>query len=367
MESSEDGSTITVTDIATGLDGVNILRHIERLQFQDQSIVFGGSNGEPEGLLTISADTPTEDQLLTVSALGVIDLNNVTGTNPTGAITGPITYYWQGERTGGTFFDILVDNGVTLQAATGTTFRPGDLEVGLTLRVRAVYQDASGVVEEVFSAVTGPVANVNDAPIGALLINDTTPTETQALVAVNAFTDADVDNAGIGAGVPPPIVYHYQWQQSAAGGGATFTNIAGATAQTFTPGQAQVNRQLRVVVTYASATSGNGATGVTVNLSTAGAQNTLNAGTDTLSGIENIIGSAFNDTLTGTTGANVMDGGAGNDSLSGLAGADTLVGGAGNDTLTGGAGNDSPTAGSASTRRCIPATARITSSVWSTA
>ena len=59
-----------------------------------------------------------------------------------------------------------------------------------------------------------------------------------------------------------------------------------------------------------------------------------------LSGIENIIGSAFNDTLTGTTGANVMDGGAGNDSLSGLAGADTLVGGEGY-TLTGGAGNDS--------------------------
>jgi Ca2+-binding RTX toxin-like protein len=54
---------------------------------------------------------------------------------------------------------------------------------------------------------------------------------------------------------------------------------------------------------------------------------------DTLSGIENAIGSAFADRLTGT-GAGTLDGGAGNDVLDGAA---TLNGGAGNDTLLGGA------------------------------
>jgi Ca2+-binding RTX toxin-like protein len=80
--------------------------------------------------------------------------------------------------------------------------------------------------------------------------------------------------------------------------------------------------------------------GVTVNLSLAGAQNTVGAGSDTLSGIENLTGSAFADTLTGDTGANRIDGGAGDDTLDGGDGNDTLVGGAGNDTLTAGAGID---------------------------
>ena len=39
--------------------------------------------------------------------------------------------------------------------------------------------------------------------------------------------------------------------------------------------------------------------GVTVSLALTTAQNTLGAGTDTLSGFEHLIGSAFNDTLIG--------------------------------------------------------------------
>lgn len=61
---------------------------------------------------------------------------------------------------------------------------------------------------------------------------------------------------------------------------------------------------------------------------------------DTLSGFENVTGSAHNDTLTGDGNANVLDGGGGTDSLQGGAGADTLTGGAGADTIDGGAGVD---------------------------
>lgn len=60
----------------------------------------------------------------------------------------------------------------------------------------------------------------------------------------------------------------------------------------------------------------------------------------TLSGIEDIIGSALGDTLTGGNGANLLDGRDGADALNGGNGNDTLIGGAGRDTLTGGGNAD---------------------------
>ncbi len=84
-------------------------------------------------------------------------------------------------------------------------------------------------------------------------------------------------------------------------------------------------------VSYASATAA-----VTVNLATTTAQNTVGAGTDTLSNFENIYASAFSDRLTGSSAANQIEGNAGNDVINGGAGNDILVGGLGADTLTGG-------------------------------
>ncbi len=80
--------------------------------------------------------------------------------------------------------------------------------------------------------------------------------------------------------------------------------------------------------------------GVTVNLGVTTAQNTQGAGIDTLSGIENLLGSNLNDVLTGDAFANTLNGGLGNDTLNGASGNDVLIGGAGIDTMKGGAGND---------------------------
>jgi len=79
---------------------------------------------------------------------------------------------------------------------------------------------------------------------------------------------------------------------------------------------------------------------VTVQLALTTAQNTGGAGMDTLSGIENLVGSSFGDTLTGNSGANVLSGVSGTDRLDGMGGADKLIGGAGADVLTGGTGGD---------------------------
>ncbi|MDQ8027929.1 MAG: calcium-binding protein, partial [Brevundimonas sp.] len=82
-------------------------------------------------------------------------------------------------------------------------------------------------------------------------------------------------------------------------------------------------------------------------------QDTGGAGSDILVSIEGIIGTRFDDRLTGRnddwgnsqgqTFDEYFDGGAGDDVLSGESGADTLIGAGGNDTIYGGAGNDTIT------------------------
>ena len=98
----------------------------------------------------------------------------------------------------------------------------------------------------------------------------------------------------------------------------------------------------------------NAAAGVTVNLAAVGAQNTIGAGLDTLTGFENLTGSANVDSLTGDANANTISGGGGvdtinggdgNDALNGDAGNDIINGGNNDDTVNGGAGNDTMTGG----------------------
>lgn len=95
------------------------------------------------------------------------------------------------------------------------------------------------------------------------------------------------------------------------------------------------------------------AAAVRINLASTRAQNTVGAGTDTITNVENILGSTWNDTLTGNGLANSIDGAAGDDVLNGGAGNDSLYGGSGNDMfdwdsaarggadlMVGGAGDD---------------------------
>ncbi|MBW2349253.1 MAG: hypothetical protein JRF59_15685, partial [Deltaproteobacteria bacterium] len=115
---------------------------------------------------------------------------------------------------------------------------------------------------------------------------------------------------------------------------------------------------------------------VTVNLTTMSA--TGGAGTDTLQDVENIIGSPFDDTLTGDGNANVIQGGPGDDALAGGPGDDTylLVGHWGFDTVfeaAGGGGdslvvegspdNDIFSVGTGIVERKDPATLAVTDNV----
>ena len=83
------------------------------------------------------------------------------------------------------------------------------------------------------------------------------------------------------------------------------------------------------------------ASGVVVRLFAGLTLNDGDGGTDTLVAIENITGSAFNDTILGSAGANTLSGGDGQDYLIGLGGNDVLMGGTGMaNQLQGGLGDD---------------------------
>ncbi|MFZ6049904.1 peroxidase family protein [Pseudomonas sp. CR3202] len=320
LDFSDD--VITVTDTVDGRDGVDRLTGIERMQFADQAIplVPGGNNG-PVGLATISDTTPELGTLLRASIAGVTDPDNL------GApITGAVAYYWQVLDGDGTFVDIETLNaGGDNDVVSGPTFRVTPDLVGSVLRLKAIYKDLRGVLETVFSAPTAAVSatQANDAPSGTLSISDTSPSRGQVLTANNAIIDPDgtVNST-----------FSFRWQSS-SDGGATFTNIAGATSVSFTPGDEEVGRQLRVVATFTD----DGGTTETVTSAATGLVGMFVNGTDA---DETLVGSVGSDLLNGNGGSDLLIGGMEDDTLNGGAGNDILLGGGGVDTMTGGLGND---------------------------
>jgi RTX calcium-binding nonapeptide repeat (4 copies) len=223
----DDPALVTVVHARGGQsDGIDTLRNIERLEFSDQpvDVVDITTNTRPTGAVTISDDTPAENQALTASQ---------TIEDEDGIDAAKLGFTWEAET------DPDTGEWTRVEAPTGDRFTPGVEEVGLRLRVVASYRDGDGVLETVKSAPTEPVANVNDAPAGRPIVDDATPTEEQP---ITAGTGTIADRDGLTA-----ATFAFQWQ---AGDGVTWTNISGATNRTFTPQTPLVGRRLRVLVSY---------------------------------------------------------------------------------------------------------------------
>ncbi|MCY1265185.1 RTX calcium-binding nonapeptide repeat (4 copies) [compost metagenome] len=306
------GTTYRVADDVAGLN----IRVRAVYQDGDGTLEFvdSSANNTPTAGPSILG-LASQNQVLTADLSTLVDVDGLT--NP------QFTFQWQ-ETNGVTF--------VNIAGATGSTYTLRQAQVGDQVRVVVSYVDDFGVAESVASDATAPVTNVNDAPTGALLISDTTPTQGQVLTAQTAGI-ADPDGLG---------TFSYQWQQ---GVGTTFTNIAGATAATFTPGAAQVNQQIRVIARY---TDGFGTLESVTSAATAlvvllGAVQTGDALANSLvgtAGSDVLFGLGGNDTLIGQGGVDQLFGGIGDDNLSGGDGNDFINGEDGNDFLNGGAGND---------------------------
>ncbi|MBG0839077.1 peroxidase family protein [Ectopseudomonas toyotomiensis] len=293
------GSYLVVDNVGT--DGTDLIRNIERLQFADQVVWL--IDRPAEGSVSISNMAPAEDEMLLAAA---------TVSDPNGTEFAVLSYAWQ-----------ALVAGEWVQVGTGQSFQPGDAQVGLALRVVVSFNDDWGNPESLVSAVTAPVLNVNDAPTGLPQLNNASPSVGQVLIASTAMI-ADVDGM-VG------VTFAYQWQ---VGSGDSFSNIAGATAQSFTLTAAQAGQQVRVQVSY---TDNRGTFESLTSAATAVVASAVIMGTNaanTLNGTaldDHILGLGGNDVLNGLAGNDILDGGAGNDTLDGGLGADVMLGGLGND------------------------------------
>lgn len=103
--------------------------------------------------------------------------------------------------------------------------------------------------------------------------------------------------------------------------------LMGNTAKGFVFGEGGID-----TVSYINATGG-----ISADLNWKGYYSTVE---NVYTGIANITGSAFADTIIGDSGNNTLSGGAGNDSIKGMSGNDSLMGNQGFDTIEGNAGDD---------------------------
>ena len=147
-------------------------------------------------------------------------------------------------------------------------------------------------------------------------------------VEVHAGAGDDIVRAGAG----PDLLYGEDGDDSLYGGSGNDT-LVGGPGNDLLDGEAGID-----AASYVGAPTSVFANISSVDRTVGG--NTVNSGkatgwgTDTLSNIENLIGSDHDDTLIGSTDINRLEGGKGNDYLEGGIGADTLDGGEGSDTAS---------------------------------
>ncbi|WP_374682213.1 DUF4347 domain-containing protein, partial [Accumulibacter sp.] len=122
-------------------------------------------NDTPTGAVSIDNATPAQGDTLTASNT-LADADGL----------GTITYTWKA-------------NGTTI--GTGTTYVLTEVEVGKLITVVASYTDGHGSSEAVTSSPTAAVTNVNDAPTGAVGIDNATPAQGDTLTASNTLADPD--------------------------------------------------------------------------------------------------------------------------------------------------------------------------------
>jgi VCBS repeat-containing protein len=235
---------ITVTHNILGLqtDGVDTIRHFERLQFADQTLNISTTNlnSIASGTVAIAGLSnfggtppvfaPTSLNPLTVAAATTFaDLNGINQST--------VLFTWQALVGGGG----LGGGGSWTSLATGTSFTPTQAEVGLPMRLMLTFSDNAGVPETLLSPVTGPVANTNILPTGVpSIVNAPLATENVAL---------SVSTSGIADGNTIVSGFSFVWNVD---GVAT-----GATGATFTPDDAQVGKQISVTASF---TDGGGVT-----------------------------------------------------------------------------------------------------------
>jgi len=319
-------------------------------------------NDAPNGVLTISRVTNQNQTLTAVNAIADGDgLNNDT-----------VSYQW-------------LANGTAIAGATGARFTLGQEQIGKTISLQAKYTDGQNTMESVRSIdrvivrdvktlkaplISGALsASINGSDgidtldysisggagrIVARLDNYRLSVEMKATGAIYDVGVNGVENL-VGAGlndefwgdVEANILFGGEGNDNLNGGGGNDTLVGGSGydflygdegddlfVQDLSPSADTLVGDTGVdTADYSSGASIEGS--IVANLTTHTVAKVLAAGatfTDKLFGIENLVGTVLNDSLTGDANANILSGIAGNDTLDGGEGNDTLIGGAGSDT-----------------------------------
>jgi len=197
---------------------------------------------------------------------------------------------------------------VALTAANTVTLADtgADISALSASQIGALAGAGVDVIDATDNAVTFSLAQYNALGSVSLSLSDTvTVNGTSGTDLIQGRGEADVLNGGAGN----DVLFGEGGNDTLDGGLGNDTLNGGTGFNT---------------ATYADATSA-----VTVNLANGTA--TGGAGTDLLTSIQGVIGSNYNDVLTGDANNNTLNGGAGNDVLTGGGGGDTLYGGAGAD------------------------------------
>ncbi len=170
----------------------------------------------------------------------VLTAGNGTLNDADAAVSG---YQWQSSSDGGTTW-------ANIAGATAATYTPAAADQGHVLRVVETATDADG----------GP-STTSDSPATAAVTNNTLVFTTPAAITGTAQEGAVLSAVNGTTNDPSAVISGYQWQSS-GDGGTTWSNVAGATAATYTPLEADETHLLRVVETAtdsASAQSGSSA------------------------------------------------------------------------------------------------------------
>lgn len=284
--------------------------------------------------------TLTDSILELVSSTGTVLASNDTGPGDPGTTTGDDAYISYTFATPGTYY-IRVGRWISGSAVAQPMTAGQTYQLNISLAGAAAVTTTVTANNSSSAVLDG--GEGNDFLQGTLaddVVNGGSGNDTASFV--NAFSDGsttgvtvDLNTQGVGQNTVAAGVDTLSGIENLVGSALNDTLTGDGNDNVFEGGlgaDVMDGGAGSDTASYAGATSG-----VTVNLGTAGAQAT-GAGSDTLSGFENLLGSAFADTLTGDANANTLSGGAGDDTLNpgaNLVGAvDVLDGGAGSDTAS---------------------------------
>jgi VCBS repeat-containing protein len=204
LTQAEVGEIITV--VASYTDGNGTAESVASAP----TVPVANVNDAPMGGVTVDG-TRTEDETLTANTSALSDEDGL----------GSFSYQW-------------TRDGVDISGATSDSYILGDDDVGAVVEVTVSYTDGEGTSESVSSMGGSATVNVNDAPMGDVVISGVIAEDETLTADISAVTDAD----GLSS-----ASFSYDWMRDGV-------SIGAADAATYTLSDEDVGAVISVQVSF---------------------------------------------------------------------------------------------------------------------